>query len=368
MTPSLLLTNLLFCGLASILLLPLLKRPNILTYKRGIPIFSIMGIVLLKFLVPHEFPFTRTLASKNVLPILRNIFYIKIIQDITLGNILLWIWILISILLFCYLILQYQRLNRIIRIVPEDKDMKIDMILSELCSQKKIKKKPSIIQLDAIASPFIIGFRSPVLVLPIGLSKDEIRLVLMHELEHLVQNHLLIKKIVEIIAILYWWNPIIWLLRKEILCSLELQADMNVIGKLSKEDGLIYLETLINISKRGSQKVDNNLALSFALKSNILIYRVSTILKSKYFQKKKNTFIPYIGLSFLSITLLLFSIMYTFEPYYPLADTVDNIFTINAETDYFIAREGKWYDLYINEKYIKTFNFIPDDFSVLPIY
>ena len=70
-----------------------------------------------------------------------NIFYIKIIQDITLGNILLWIWILISILLFCYLILQYQRLNRIIRIVPEDKDMKIDMMLSELCSQKKIKKK-----------------------------------------------------------------------------------------------------------------------------------------------------------------------------------------------------------------------------------
>lgn len=368
MAPSLLFTNTLFCGLATLFLLPLLKHPNTLTYRKGIPIFIIVGAVLLKLLFPYEFTFTRTLASKNILPVLTNILRIKFYKDIIIGDFLLWIWLLISMLLFLYLIVQHRMLKRILSVVSPAKDKELNAILSELCTQKEMKKMPKIIQLDHVSSPFIIGFHSPVIVLPTQLSKSEIKLILMHELEHLIHNHLLIKRIIEITTVLHWWNPIIWLLRKELLRALELQADMNVIKELSSKDSLTYLETLISISRKASSKIKVNLSLSFALKNSMVVYRVSTILESNYFQKKKKSFIHNFCLSFISILFLLFPIMYTFEPYYPLPSSDENILSINAETDYFILREDKFYDLYIDGAYVVTFDNKPEDFSNLKVY
>lgn len=97
--------------------------------------------------------------------------------------------------------------------MPVTKNAEINDISSELCTQKKVQKQLRIIQIDITASPFIMGFHFPIIVLPNILSKEEAKFVLMHELEHLIHNHILIKSIIDLIAVIYWWNPIIWLLR-----------------------------------------------------------------------------------------------------------------------------------------------------------
>lgn len=78
-------------------------------------------------------------------------------------------------------------------IVPVTKNAEINDISSELCTQKKVQKQLRIIQIDITASPFIMGFHFPIIVLPTILSKEEAKFVLMHELEHLIHNHILIK-------------------------------------------------------------------------------------------------------------------------------------------------------------------------------
>lgn len=368
MSSSFALTNYLFCVLAALLILPLLKSPNILTYKKGFPILIAISLIIIKLLVPYEFPFTHTLASKNILPIIKQIIHINLFKNITVGNLFGGIWSIVAMLLFIYTITMHWRLMRILSIVSSSTNIELAHILSELCTEKKIKNKPKIVQLDIKMSPFITGFRTPIIVLPFQLSTDEAKFILMHELEHLTHHHIIVKAFIEIFTIIYWWNPLVWLLRKNLIRALELQADSNVIKDLSNKAGLTYLETLVNISKNAYIKRNTNLSLPFALKNNMVEYRVRTILMSTYTQKNKKTFTLHACLLTLSIMLWLFSFTYTFESYSISPMMAENTFSIDTKTDYFKLRQDQLYDLYINGNYILTMDSIPDDLSKLPIH
>ena len=368
MSSSLLLTNSLFCLLSAMLLLPLIKHPNIMTYKKGIPILVILSLIFLKLIIPYEFSFTSTLASKNILPIVKAIEKFYLFKSITIGKLLLYIWILVSIFLLIYALLRHQRLMRILKLVPETNNIEINQTLSELCYQNKIKSIPRVIQLDIDTGPFIAGFYNPTIVLPTELSNMEIKFILLHELQHLKYGHLLIKSCIEIVTIIYWWNPLVWLLRKELSSALEIQADTNVIKGLPDEFRLTYLESLVKVSKRISKNQTPDLSLSFALKSSMIEQRIGTALKFEYFQKDKKTSVFYIWPLVLSSVLLLFSFIYTFEAYSIVPENVEGTYSLNSKTDYYISREDGLYDLYIDGELITTIADIPEDFSNLPIY
>ncbi len=367
MSSSLILTNFLFCSLAALLLFPLLRQPNVLTFKKGFPIFIIIILVLIKLLVPYEFTFTHTLPSKNILPMFMKIFNFPIYKSITFGYLFLYIWLSITLLLLIHILLNYRKLKRILSLVPETKDTELTAILTDLCIQKNIRNIPQIIELGFITSPFIIGYQKPIIVLPKQIRKKDARFILMHELEHLIHHHLLMKIIIETVAIFYWWNPVIWILRRELIRAFELQADANVIKDLSKEASLTYLETLINISRNVSKIQNSNLSLSFTLKSSMVEYRIRTILASNLFQKRKMNILLYLSLISLSSMLLLFSFIYTFESYAIHPTDAANTFTINPQNDFFILK-NKQYDLYIDGTYVLSFDTIPGDLSDLPVY
>jgi beta-lactamase regulating signal transducer with metallopeptidase domain len=356
-----------FCGFSALLLIPLLRQPRMLMYGKGIPIFSIVILLLAKLLSPHEFSFTRTLASKRILPAVRVIENFYFFRDITIGNLLLYIWIFIAIISLCRILFRHWKLTNIISIVPNTKNKEISMILSEFCIQKKIMDNLKVIQLDMNIGPFVTGFKNPTIVLPNNFSSNEIRFVLLHELEHLKYHHMFIKLCTEIVAAVYWWNPIVWFLRKKIICALEIQADAGVMGKLRDNVGFEYLDTLVKISKMGNSKHDINPALSFAWSGNTIGYRVHTALGFDCSMKSKRISVLS-GLSMiLSIVILLTSSMYTFESYNVSQSNVEGTFTINDDTDFFVLREDMLYDLYVNGEYTVTIPAIPEDLNNLPI-
>lgn len=368
MSSSLILTNCLFCGLAILLLFPILRHPNILTFKKGLPVFIAILIILGRLLMPFEFSFTYTLASKSVLPAIKTIENFYLLGNITVRDLALYIWIVVAILLSAWVISRDLKLIRTLSLVPATNNIKITEILSELCVQKQIKTRPKVIQLEINTGPFIVGFRNPTIVLPLSLSEDEVKLVLLHELEHFKQQHILVKLFTEIVTAIYWWNPIIWLLRREILRALEIQADTRVMQGLSDKASLSYLETLIKISKNMPHKQNTGLGLSFTLKSSMIQYRIHTALKFNCFQKYKKTSVFYIFPLMLATSLFLVSFLYTFESYDIDPEIVEGTFIIDSTTGYFILREDNQYDLYINKEYILTLPILPDDLSNLPIH
>ncbi len=368
MSFSLILTNSLFCLLSAILLLPLMRNPNILTYKKGPPILATVSLIFLKLVIPYEFPFTSTLASKNVLPTIKVVEKLSVFGDVTIGKLLIYIWILVSVLLLIYTLLGHKKLMEILRLVPKTDNIETKQMLSEICYQNQIKNMPKVIQLDINTGPFIAGFYKPIIVLPTGLTNIEIKFILLHELQHLKYKHLFIKSFIEIVTIVYWWNPIIWILRKELNSALEMQADTNVIKGLQEKFRPTYLESLIRVSKKTGRNKTPDLSLSFSLKNSMIEQRIGTALKFECYRKKKKVSALYIWPLILSSFLLLFSFIYTFEAYTISPQNAENTFSINIKTDYFISHENGDYDLYINGEFVLTIPNIPEDLSVLPVY
>ena len=361
------LTNCLFCGAAALFLIPLLRRPNMLIYYKGIPVFAGLTAVLLKLLVPCEFSFTQTLASRNIMPAIRRIWIRDLFNDATIGDILLSVWLLVAVLLFMIPAIKYWKLMKILSVVPETKNEEILKLLSGLCVRKQIRKAPKVIQLDLQTGPFLAGLRKPVIVLPhCQMSGDEVEFILGHELEHLANRHMLIKICTEIVTAVYWWNPVVWLLRREALRAMEMQADINVMKELPNKVKLSYVEALVAITKKTQHK-QRRCAPSFALHFSMLKYRLHTALKFDCFKKNREVKAVQVLPLALSAIIVLASFLFTFASY-SIGPQDEDAFTINPRSDYLVAREDGLYDLYVEGKFYVTLKKIPKDFSEMPVH
>jgi len=79
------------------------------------------------------------------------------------------------------------------------------------------------------------------------LPEDKLRLVLMHEMEHLNQFHAWWKSTITMVLFLYWWNPILWIAHRLTCRDMELACDEAVMEKLSEHDRREYARTLVEL-------------------------------------------------------------------------------------------------------------------------
>jgi beta-lactamase regulating signal transducer with metallopeptidase domain len=85
-------------------------------------------------------------------------------------------------------------------------------------------------------------------------SEEELKQILLHEQIHVQQWHSLDIVLAESLCIFFWWNPIVWLMKKEIAINLEYLADSEILRKgVNSRDyqyhllRLTYHETAVQI-------------------------------------------------------------------------------------------------------------------------
>jgi TonB family protein len=81
--------------------------------------------------------------------------------------------------------------------------------------------------------PITYGFRRAVIFLPAELaewSPERRRMILLHELAHVLRGDCAIQLIARMVLSLYWWNPLTWISWREFLKERELAADDVVLG------------------------------------------------------------------------------------------------------------------------------------------
>ena len=126
---------------------------------------------------------------------------------------------------------------------------------------------------------------------------EELHEILIHEQTHIREKHFIDLILIQLIIILNWFNPFVWLIRKEIRLNHEYLADRNVI--FSGIDRKTYQYHLLGIEH--SRPVLANLSVNFnvlPLKRRIKMLnkkRTRNIMKSKYLM-----FIPLFGILLLS--------------------------------------------------------------------
>lgn len=81
--------------------------------------------------------------------------------------------------------------------------------------------------------------------------------IIMHELTHVRQCHSLDILMMEIICIAFWWNPFVWLLKKEMKINLEYLADKSVLNEGYDKKDYQYLLLENSIKNTGIYIVNN---------------------------------------------------------------------------------------------------------------
>ncbi|MCL2378676.1 MAG: M56 family metallopeptidase [Defluviitaleaceae bacterium] len=110
--------------------------------------------------------------------------------------------------------------------------------------------RPPRIYYNALAeTPMLLGIFRPAIVLPNhDYTKAEMQAILSHELTHLRRKDVLVKWLTLLTTALHWFNPLIWLVRKEIDRACELSCDEAVTGNMDAHSLQHYGNTLLLVA------------------------------------------------------------------------------------------------------------------------
>lgn len=150
-------------------------------------------------------------------------------------------------------------------------------IFEKLLAKVNLHKNVTIMDSARVATPVLIGYIKPIILLPIGLcshlSAQEIEAIIAHELAHVKRNDYLVNLAQSLLEVIYFFNPAILLLSKIIRDERENCCDefaSEICGSsLPIAKALVQLETF---------RQENNLAMAFGRKGYSLKNRVRHLL------------------------------------------------------------------------------------------
>ncbi|MBN2314524.1 MAG: right-handed parallel beta-helix repeat-containing protein, partial [Sedimentisphaerales bacterium] len=129
----------------------------------------------------------------------------------------------------------------------------LDSLMKETAAKLRLRTLPAVVLSEFIPSPAVFGTFRPVLVLPPSaihrLSHKRIEHILLHELAHVKRGDLLVNTFYTLLQIVYWFNPLLWLIRRRLHHLRELCCDATV-ARILREDTLEYRDTILETAKR----------------------------------------------------------------------------------------------------------------------
>ena len=164
---------------------------------------------------------------------------------------LFFIWSALALVLFVRKVTVYQGFIQYIKAGNKEvSDIKILNLLSDCEEKLNIKTRVEISCNPLIASPMLIGFLRPRIILPAHEWEDkELSYIFVHELIHYRQRDMFYKWLIQIVVCAHWFNPFVYLLEKEVNKSCELSCDEKVISVLDDTARREYGDTLISFLK-----------------------------------------------------------------------------------------------------------------------
>ncbi len=164
-------------------------------------------------------------------------------------------WLMGIVVLTLWAIARFRNLRRVHNsdLCKADLPHELRSLAKETAGRLHLRKLPAITLSETIPSPAVFGTFKPVLVLPATaihhLSHRHIEHILLHELAHIKRGDLVVNTIYTLLQIVYWFNPLLWLIRRRLHHLRELCCDATV-ARILREDTLDYRDTILETAKR----------------------------------------------------------------------------------------------------------------------
>ena len=171
-----------------------------------------------------------------------------------LNTILFLIWIMGVMIMAVFTLHSLNYVRSIKRSALPLQNQQVKTIYYDCLKELKISHQVPVYSTAFLKSPVLIGIIHPRIYIPIHLiselNPDDMRFMLLHELQHYRHKDTLIGFLMVISNILYWFNPFIWYALKEIHCDRELACDSAVLQMISTDEYQAYGMTLINFAEK----------------------------------------------------------------------------------------------------------------------
>lgn len=285
----------------------------------------------------------------------------------TIGLILCILWGIGVVIMILLTIKPLLRFNKIKKSALPLQNRAVNQLYHDCLDEMHIAKPIPIYSTAFLKSPIIAGLFKPCIYLPIHLISDynanDIRYMLLHELGHYKYKDALANYLMNIIGVLYWFNPLVWHSLKEMKNDREVACDTFVLNLLDKDAYEDYGNTLINFAEKVSLRpfpfatgISGNMKQMQQRVINIANYRPAS------FKEKIHSALVYIMIAFFLLgTAPILSIEAAENNRYYFNETTHNITYIDLD-DIFGEYEGSFvlYDAtedswqIYNKEYAKT--------------
>lgn len=328
-----------------------------------------VGLTVLRLILPFEFPFTMSIPFSKALSKIVAFFQKPQIQilhtTVSLWNLFELIWIIGIV----YNIIQYMNhyrhaYNYILKYGHDrTNDVKYKTTLDIICKHHNKKNHFRIMELPSINIPIIYGLKNPCIILPenLSISEEQLYYVLCHEALHHFHHDFLVKFIVRLFSILYWWNPAFNILYKQTNTLLEMHID-DIITHSQADITDKYAECLLymkrNAIKHSSQPMSDFLKKEscFLVQSQEKDFKRRLIILLRDFSIPKKVLISIIIILIMA-SVYLTSYFFIMEADYSRPHFVEeSLFVPDTDNTYFIQNNSLHYEVYINGIYLETVN------------
>lgn len=167
----------------------------------------------------------------------------NIIKDTTLNMSLDWqkwaliIWIVVAGALVLWNVLGLLRFRYQLQQSQTVHNALLQEIASHCAAGLGIKQKVALKLHSAIQSPMLVGFFTPTIIIPnADLQLDEAQMILAHELVHFKHRALWRKLLAVILQTVYWFNPVVYLIKRDLDRLAETSCDEQVVCRMNQAE------------------------------------------------------------------------------------------------------------------------------------
>ncbi len=184
-----------------------------------------------------------------------------------------WLWLIGIGVLILYTIASYLHFRYLLRDA---------VLIDEQCLEvsEDVTRK-LIFQSDRISQSLVFGVLKPRIYIPYSLEKEELGNVIAHEKMHIKRKDFIGKPLAFFIAIVYWFQPLVWIAYVLFSKDIELACDERVIQNMDFEQRKSYSKALLDCSSPRKLKLTCPLAFG----ENNVKNRIKTVLS--YHRPKK---------------------------------------------------------------------------------
>lgn len=317
---------------------------------------SVTGVIflyvfcLVRMLVPMEFPWTIPISGGICYNLIYHILSLEVFRlsrySMTIAQLLGGIWLAGVLVLLLLYARQYYKAAAYFGQMRQSSDPDVKAAFQKVCGETA--SRIVVVQTSTVQVPCCMGLiRKRILIPDKNYTVQELYYIILHEYNHLNNHDILLMQLINILTILFWWNPFIYLLKKDMNQNIEMRCDQMVVKRISDEERAEYLGVILKEfreSTKGRRTGYAGIAQLLELHGEGMVERFEKVAMPQKEASKKGTII----ICLIEVFILVISYLWILQPYYkaPQKDYEygsENILQVDIDGSYIYKKNGKYY-------------------------